>query len=285
MQTAGSIDHGAIEVSCLPIGRRPDSPVRLDRGSQDVRQQASQSHRTCRGLASEVCRGRPSPWTEPAMPLVDLRTLCFLRDLRALRGKSSSWMPSVAVVPAAGRGERFGGMKLAAMLRGEPLIAHTLRCLLDGGVDAIVLVTAPDSQLVHLPAVSDPRISWVTNPDPSRGMFSSIQAGVAAAEGDPLLILPADMPFVRAETVRLVLAAATGDSRGISCLLATGPARSSDRSAGLASIRDSRSGEGATLASMYWRACGAATPDHRREMTPASCATWTSSAICHKAQR
>jgi molybdenum cofactor cytidylyltransferase len=123
-------------------------------------------------------------------------------------------MPSVAVVPAAGRGERFGGAKLAAMLRGEPLLVHTLRSLIEGGVETIVLVTAPDADIVHLPLVSDSRVHCVTNPNPSRGMFSSIQAGVAAADGDPLLILPADMPFVRAETVRRLLAAASGDFRG-----------------------------------------------------------------------
>ena len=99
-------------------------------------------------------------------------------------------------------------MKLAALLSGEPLLAHTLRSLIDGGVDSVVLVTAPGSQLVHLPAVSDQRIRCVTNPDPSRGMFSSIQSGLNEADGSPILILPADMPFVLAGTVALVLAAA-----------------------------------------------------------------------------
>ena len=106
-------------------------------------------------------------------------------------------------------------MKLAALLQGEPLLTHTLRSLIDGSVDAVVLVTAPASQLIHLAIVSDPRVTCVTNPNPSRGMFSSIQAGLAVAEGDPLLILPADMPFVRAETVAVVLAAARGAARGV----------------------------------------------------------------------
>jgi molybdenum cofactor cytidylyltransferase len=45
------------------------------------------------------------------------------------------------------------------------------------------------------------------NPDPSRGMFSSIQVGCAAAAGaDPLLVLPGDMPFVQSRTVAAVLA-------------------------------------------------------------------------------
>ena len=55
---------------------------------------------------------------------------------------------------------------------------------------------------------TDPRVIVVVNPDPSRGMFSSIQTGVSAAEGDPILVLPGDMPFVRSETVAALVAAA-----------------------------------------------------------------------------
>jgi molybdenum cofactor cytidylyltransferase len=47
----------------------------------------------------------------------------------------------------------------------------------------------------------------VETPDPSRGMFSSIQAGVAQAQGDAILVMPGDMPFVSPETVRAVIAA------------------------------------------------------------------------------
>jgi len=45
------------------------------------------------------------------------------------------------------------------------------------------------------------------NPDPSRGMFSSIQEGVAHAQGDAILVMPGDMPFVSPDTVRAVIAA------------------------------------------------------------------------------
>jgi molybdenum cofactor cytidylyltransferase len=50
------------------------------------------------------------------------------------------------------------------------------------------------------------------NPEPARGMFSSIQAGLSRAEGMTTgsadswvyLVLPADMPAVRPETIRSV---------------------------------------------------------------------------------
>lgn len=116
---------------------------------------------------------------------------------------------AVAVVTAAGSAERFGGKKLLAPVDGEPLLDHTIRSLLEGGVSEVIVVVGTDarSELERdVNAMNDPRVRPVENPDPSRGMFSSIQAGVATANGDALVVLPGDMPFVRPETVRAVLA-------------------------------------------------------------------------------
>jgi molybdenum cofactor cytidylyltransferase len=55
-------------------------------------------------------------------------------------------------------------------------------------------------------AMNDARVRVLENADPTRGMFSSIQIGVASAVGDALLVLPGDMPYVRAETVRALIA-------------------------------------------------------------------------------
>jgi len=112
---------------------------------------------------------------------------------------------SVAIVPAAGRSKRFGGVKLLADISGEPLLHHTLRCLLDGGVSRVVVVVAPAAQLAPVRLLADPRVTVVTNPDPSRGMFSSIQAGLTSASGERFVVLPADMPFVQSDTVAAVL--------------------------------------------------------------------------------
>ena len=117
-------------------------------------------------------------------------------------------MRSVAVVPAAGSAERFGGKKLLALVDGEPLLDRTIAALLDGGVDQIIVVVGPDADELKrdVNAFSDPRVWPVVNPDPSRGMFSSLQAGMSEAQGDALVVLPADMPFVQPATVRLLLA-------------------------------------------------------------------------------
>ena len=123
-------------------------------------------------------------------------------------------MPSLAIVPAAGRGERFGSTrdgaasKLVAPVGGEPLLDRTLASLLDGGVDAVVVVVSPAAVLDVVTRLRDPRVRVVVNPDPSPGMFTSIQVGwEAAGEADPVLILPGDMPFVQPATVTAVVTA------------------------------------------------------------------------------
>lgn len=118
-----------------------------------------------------------------------------------------SLMSSLAIVPAAGRSERFGLPKLSVDFEGEPLISRTLRALVEGGVARIVVVAATAATFDRLPGFDDPRVMLTLNPDPKRGMFSSLQTGLATAEGDPILILPGDMPFVRSRTVAAVLAA------------------------------------------------------------------------------
>jgi molybdenum cofactor cytidylyltransferase len=117
---------------------------------------------------------------------------------------------AVAVVTAAGSAERFGGKKLLTPIDGEPLLDHTIRALLEGGVAEVIVVVGRDARAEierDVNSMLDPRVRPVENPDPSRGMFSSIQEGVAQAQGDTILVMPGDMPFVSAETVRAVLAA------------------------------------------------------------------------------
>jgi molybdenum cofactor cytidylyltransferase len=119
--------------------------------------------------------------------------------------RSPELLPGVsAVVPAAGRAERFGGGKLRALVAGEPLLTHTLRSLLDAGVESVAVVVAPDTDLEGVVLLGDARVTATVNVEPARGMFSSIQIGLADAAGDVTLVLPGDMPFVSPETVRTI---------------------------------------------------------------------------------
>ena len=70
-------------------------------------------------------------------------------------------MRTVAVVPAAGSAERFGGKKLLTPIDGEPLLDRTISALLNGGVDQIIVVVAPDADDLRrdVNAFSDPRVA------------------------------------------------------------------------------------------------------------------------------
>ena len=113
------------------------------------------------------------------------------------------------MVPAAGSSTRFGTMKLLADVGGAPLLERTLGSLLDAGVARVVVVTRTGDAFGAVPSMADPKVAAVINPDPARGMFSSIQAGLKVAGGDVVLVLPADMPFVAPDTVAAVVARAT----------------------------------------------------------------------------
>lgn len=116
---------------------------------------------------------------------------------------------AIAVVTAAGSAERFGGKKLLAPVNGEPLLDRTITALLDGGASEVIVVVGRDARAElerDVNSMNDARVRPVENPDPSRGMFSSIQEGVATASGDALLVMPGDMPYVKADTVRAVIA-------------------------------------------------------------------------------
>jgi molybdenum cofactor cytidylyltransferase len=119
----------------------------------------------------------------------------------------------VAIVPAAGAARRFGGDKLLAVLDGEPLLDHTLKCLLSAGIAEILVVAAEPAAFQAVVSCRDQRVRLVVNPSPWQGMFSSVQCALRQVPAaSDVLVLPGDMPFVRADTVANVLAA--GQSAG-----------------------------------------------------------------------
>ena len=124
-------------------------------------------------------------------------------------------MAVIGVVLAAGQGRRFAAtapgtpLKLLALIDGESMVRRTVTSLLDGGADRCVVVVSAETQAAVAVALKDLPVTLTVNPKPARGMFSSIQCGVAhLREEDRGVLLPGDMPYVRPETVAIVLSAA-----------------------------------------------------------------------------
>lgn len=110
-----------------------------------------------------------------------------------------------AVLLASGRSERFGSAnKLLAPLAGMPVVLHTLDAARSVAAGVVVVADDPDVSRIVLAGAPDVRVA---RPD-GGSMGRSIAAGVGAADSaDGWLIWPADMPLVRAETVRRIIEA------------------------------------------------------------------------------
>jgi 2-C-methyl-D-erythritol 4-phosphate cytidylyltransferase len=119
-------------------------------------------------------------------------------------------MSVVALVPAAGRGERLGGSvpKALVKVRGEPLLVHAVRGLLRAGCVDRVVVSAPMSQVDTAAAVlgSAGVDAQVVPGGASR--TQSVRLALRAAD-QPRIVLVHDAAraFTPAEVIRAVVAA------------------------------------------------------------------------------
>lgn len=112
----------------------------------------------------------------------------------------------VVIVLAAGKGRRFNAAshKLAQRVGESTVLGMTLAHVIESGLRMVVVTTAGfAAEAARVVASRD--VVALTEPEAGRGMAHSIAAGVAAsADAEGWLILPADMPLVRAETLRAV---------------------------------------------------------------------------------
>ncbi|MFL6144017.1 MAG: 2-C-methyl-D-erythritol 4-phosphate cytidylyltransferase [Labedaea sp.] len=141
-------------------------------------------------------------------------------------------MSVVALVPAAGRGERLGGSvpKALVPVRGEPLLVHAVRGLhLAGCVDAVV-VAAPSSDVdTARAALARAGVDALVVPGGTSRTHSvrlALAAAAAAldtvgpAEPSIVLVHDAARAFTPAEVIRAVVAAVAAGAPAIIPVLA-----------------------------------------------------------------
>jgi CTP:molybdopterin cytidylyltransferase MocA/SAM-dependent methyltransferase len=122
----------------------------------------------------------------------------------------------VAVVLAAGAGSRFGGRKLLATIEGRPVLQHVLDRLAAAGVARVIVVLGHDAR--ELQAAVEWRAEVrVPNPEPERGLASSLRVGMAALpeDAEAALIVLGDQPRVAPDVIGALLAAGVDDERPI----------------------------------------------------------------------
>lgn len=101
------------------------------------------------------------------------------------------------ILLAAGHGQRMGVNKALMSFQGEPWILFQLRQLAEIELTNIAIVTNPSSeaQLQSLLEKYPFPIQLLTNPDPSKGPFSSLQLAIAATSDDSSFVSPIDVPL------------------------------------------------------------------------------------------
>jgi len=115
-------------------------------------------------------------------------------------------MPVGAIVLAAGASTRMGQQKLLLPFAETTVIAHIVRELHAAQVAAVHVVVGHEPDRVRA-ALSGVPVNIVENPDYTRGMLSSVRAGLASA---PLawtatLIALGDQPLLRATHIAALL--------------------------------------------------------------------------------
>lgn len=116
------------------------------------------------------------------------------------------------IVLAAGRSTRMGRPKaLLHTVSGETFVSQITDTLKRAGIEDVLVVGRPDDSALRRAVEDlDPIVRYVENPHPERGQLSSLLAGLDAAESHApagVLVLPVDIPMVRADTVAAAIAA------------------------------------------------------------------------------
>ena len=115
-------------------------------------------------------------------------------------------MRITGVIQAGGRSTRMGGEPKALIELGGRRIVERVLAAIAPAVDDVLMVTNTPERYAFL------GVPMVGDVFPEGGSLGGIYTGLAAAGGDAVFTVACDMPFLRADVARLVVArAAEGD--------------------------------------------------------------------------
>lgn len=118
---------------------------------------------------------------------------------------------------AAGIGKRFGSQKLTYCFENEPLLVRGLRSCIRSELDEIIVVIGYEAEKVkkvieqYFPGNQKLRIT--INNSFSEGMISSFNSGLEILDKNSrgVMMILADMPFVRSSTINKLIESWNGD--------------------------------------------------------------------------
>jgi molybdenum cofactor cytidylyltransferase len=119
-------------------------------------------------------------------------------------------MPTAVIILAAGLSSRMGKSKQLLTIEGEPLLRRTAKTAIGSRASHTVVVVGSEEP-THRATIEDLPVSIATNPDPSRGMGSSIKVGLhhllaLTPALDSVVIMLCDQPGVTSQHINLIIA-------------------------------------------------------------------------------
>lgn len=114
---------------------------------------------------------------------------------------------AAGILLAAGTSSRMGCNKLLLPLEGESVLRRVARRALAAGLSPLVVVLGHEAERTAAEVAGLP-CQTVINPEPERGMHSSLKLGLAALPemAPAAVVVLADMPFVTAEMIAALAA-------------------------------------------------------------------------------
>jgi len=110
-----------------------------------------------------------------------------------------------AVILAAGYSERMGQFKPLLDLGGQPVVERIITSFRGAGIFDVRVVTGYRREIL-VPVLERLGVKVIINDRYAEGMFSSVQAAVKSLDPSigAFFLMPADVPLVRAETIRFL---------------------------------------------------------------------------------
>lgn len=116
------------------------------------------------------------------------------------------------IILAGGASRRMGAPKALLDFRGETFLDRLIR-LFSSAVDPVIVVVGHHGDQIRAGIKRAADVSFIVNPDPERGMLSSLQCGLAALPSgtEAVLFTPVDHPHIETSTLEQLIARLLAD--------------------------------------------------------------------------
>jgi molybdenum cofactor cytidylyltransferase len=117
------------------------------------------------------------------------------------------------IILSGGASRRMGTPKALLPIEKETFLDRMIR-LFSEVCDPVIVVLGHDAEQIRSGIQRASEVTFVVNPDPERGMLSSLQCGLEAlpAAVEAVMFTPVDYPGIQGSTLDKLVAGLTGDA-------------------------------------------------------------------------